>query len=422
MITVDYSVSPYLITIPQSDLTLDTGTKYTLTVDTFWQLLRDYADSEEAIPYPIIYTRIPATASTPSITEVNLDYYQLQFENGAYSVNIINGNTNIRDVEVKNTVSVNTNNTTGFINPTFLESGLFDHAVTYDEINGVAGTGYTASGGIIGTPSVPSNNITDALAIAVSRGFDTVRIKGTANFGATPSLDGWNFIGDNKSISKIIFTNGDTGDCSFKQLYLQGDMWGAIFADECTIGAVTGLGCTTNTSTLQNCLLENNIQLRADNNQRFNLINCSTTTDALIDFDVNGSAGHISILGHQCRIQLKNITAGNLIHFSGKGAEVYMDATCTNGTIEIHGNVAITNSGTLTIEDDTSQALAWEHLVDGAYTAEEVLRGVSSALLSKVSGMNTNSPIFRDINDLKNRITATTDSKGNRTAITLDLS
>ena len=59
-ISVDYSVTPFLITVPQSDLTLDTGTKYELDVDDFWQLLRDYADSEESAPFPIIYTRIPA--------------------------------------------------------------------------------------------------------------------------------------------------------------------------------------------------------------------------------------------------------------------------------------------------------------------------------------------------------------------------
>ena len=47
-ITVDYSTTPYTIEIPQSDLTLDSGTKYNLTVDTFWQLLRDYADSPES--------------------------------------------------------------------------------------------------------------------------------------------------------------------------------------------------------------------------------------------------------------------------------------------------------------------------------------------------------------------------------------
>jgi hypothetical protein len=127
-ITVDYNNTPkWLITIPKSDLTLDTGTKYTLTVDTFWQLLRDYADSEEGIVNPIIYTRIAATASTPSITNINLDYYSLQFEDVLYSVNIIDGNTNIRDAEVKNKVSVNTNNTAGFVDQSTLGDIVWSH-------------------------------------------------------------------------------------------------------------------------------------------------------------------------------------------------------------------------------------------------------------------------------------------------------
>jgi hypothetical protein len=114
-ITVDYTVTPFLITIPQSDLTLESGTRYTLTVDTFWLLLRDFTDNENAMAHPKLYRRIPATSSTPSITEIEEAYYQLQFEDGLYSVNITEGNTNIRDVEVKNQVSVNTNNTAGFI-------------------------------------------------------------------------------------------------------------------------------------------------------------------------------------------------------------------------------------------------------------------------------------------------------------------
>ena len=120
-ISVDYSTaSPWLITIPQSDLTLESGTKYTLTVDEFWILLRDFTDNEVNVPKPKLYSRIPATPSTPSITNIE-DDYELEFEDGSYSVNIIEGNTNIREVEVKNTVSVNTNNTTGY---SIVETGV----------------------------------------------------------------------------------------------------------------------------------------------------------------------------------------------------------------------------------------------------------------------------------------------------------
>jgi len=53
-ISVNYTSAPWLITIPKADLTLDTGTKYNLTVDTFWQLLRDYSDNPEGMARPVI--------------------------------------------------------------------------------------------------------------------------------------------------------------------------------------------------------------------------------------------------------------------------------------------------------------------------------------------------------------------------------
>ena len=55
-----------------------------------------------------------------------------------------------------------------------------------------------------------------------------------------------------------------------------------------------------------------------------------------------------------------------------------------------------------------------------ANTLEKRIRIAMSALAGKVSGMATNVPIFRNITDTKARITATTDSSGNRSAVTLD--
>jgi hypothetical protein len=62
-----------------------------------------------------------------------------------------------------------------------------------------------------------------------------------------------------------------------------------------------------------------------------------------------------------------------------------------------------------------------DEVIDGTRTQRELTRGVAAALLGKVSGMDGNAPVFRDIADSKDVIDATTDSDGNRTAITLDL-
>ena len=234
-ISVDYSVTPWLITIPKADLTLSSGTKYALTVDTFWELLRNYADSAESAPFPIIYSRIPATASTPSITEVNDLYYELQFEDGAYSVNIVNGNTNIRDVEVKNQVSVNTNNTTGFIDPVFLEAGLFAGAVCINTSIGVSGTGKTGAGGIIGTRQTPSDNIADAKQICLAHGLRTINFMTSYAIDTEDMSAGYAFTADSPFLILTVNPAADVTNCSMFHLTVQGEMDGLNLIEGCRL-------------------------------------------------------------------------------------------------------------------------------------------------------------------------------------------
>lgn len=63
-----------------------------------------------------------------------------------------------------------------------------------------------------------------------------------------------------------------------------------------------------------------------------------------------------------------------------------------------------------------------DEVVEGTTTLRELLRGFAAALLGKADGLDTTTVHFRDLADAKNRITATVDANGNRTAITLDLS
>lgn len=59
--------------------------------------------------------------------------------------------------------------------------------------------------------------------------------------------------------------------------------------------------------------------------------------------------------------------------------------------------------------------------VDGSTTLAESLRLANAVLGGKVSGASTGTESFRDLADTKNRVVATVDSSGNRTAITRDL-
>ena len=60
-----------------------------------------------------------------------------------------------------------------------------------------------------------------------------------------------------------------------------------------------------------------------------------------------------------------------------------------------------------------------DETVEGTYTLRQMLRLALAALAAKCSGGGTTTITFRDLNDSKNRIVATVDANGNRTAVTV---
>lgn len=64
----------------------------------------------------------------------------------------------------------------------------------------------------------------------------------------------------------------------------------------------------------------------------------------------------------------------------------------------------------------------WDEVIEGTTTARQTMRLANSANASKTSGMGTATGTIRDIGDTKDRIVATVDVDGNRSAITLDVS
>jgi hypothetical protein len=112
----DWGSVPRRITVPKSELSLVGGTAYQITVDYWWQLLRELNGTVEGIAETVhhpIYVNIPPTSSTPRIIEVDATRYEVWAEDGLYSLEVVGGNTNWRDVEVKNQVSIGTNNVSG---------------------------------------------------------------------------------------------------------------------------------------------------------------------------------------------------------------------------------------------------------------------------------------------------------------------
>ena len=62
-----------------------------------------------------------------------------------------------------------------------------------------------------------------------------------------------------------------------------------------------------------------------------------------------------------------------------------------------------------------------DEVIEGLVTLRQSIRLANAANAGKTSGMDTGNPVLRDLADTKDRVAATTDADGNRTAVTVDL-
>ena len=121
------------------------------------------------------------------------------------------------------------------------------------------------------------------------------------------------------------------------------------------------------------------------------------------------------------------MVASNTASIEGDGM-IVLDATCSGGALTISGNLSLTDnaSGAVTVTDDARIDVVQvgdavlDEVFEGTTTFRQYLRLAASALYNKLSGAATSTVRIRDEADGKDRIVATVDTDGNRTAVTLD--
>jgi len=411
-LTVDYSTAaPWLITIPKSDLTLDTGTKYILTVDEFWELLRDFSDNETPISYPPLYSRVPATATTPSITTIDLANYQIELEDGLYSVNIINGNTNIREGEVKNQVSVNTNNTAGFVDNTSDPSTVYSHlerAVWID-------TSLIAAGD--GSQKTPFNTLTAAIDYAEAEGIKTLYIYD--DIVIDRQLKNFKIIG--VGVPTIDCNTQNLNKSEFSHCAMEGNYTGVITVQECLL-----LNNFWLNGFFENCGLKGDL-FCVDGSEVF--IKNSASAIAGIGrptISMNGvGSSKLSVRGQEGGLTIKDCNnVADEVTVGMNGGGLTFDGSNNNGVMVADGGcdfVDLATAAGATVTNRTIPNIVWKQKVEGVYTAEEIMRLLGAALAGKASGLDTLNPIFLAAGGIKPRIAATTDDYGNRSAVTVDV-
>lgn len=119
----------------------------------------------------------------------------------------------------------------------------------------------------------------------------------------------------------------------------------------------------------------------------------------VVDVMIDGLAGDTDVSGGI------RIVASNPSIFDNSADNVIV------GTNNDKLNYALSAAGIDSIHDE---------IVEGTLTERQLLRILLAALAGKSDGGGSPSINFRDLADSKNRISATVDASGNRTAITLD--
>lgn len=154
-----------------------------------------------------------------------------------------------------------------------------------------------------------------------------------------------------------------------------------------------------------------------------------TTAGRTLDVSAGGEAG----------IDLANVgSPTTTLNLSGTTIKTATDVETDTADIQSRLPAALTGAGNIkadaqVVSDKTGYALTSSERdsvadalldrtagVETNRTLRQTLRLMLSALAGKVSGAGTGTETFRDTNDSKNRIVATTDDDGNRSAVTLD--
>lgn len=193
-----------VITVPQADLTLISGTTYELDLDTFRLALKDLEDDEAGMPWPKTHnhnTQVTLSGITFARQIEILFPYTVEFEDGVYGVNLVGANSNIPDVLVRNSVSVNSQNSAGLIVTTV---GGVDQATVQAAMTA---QGYTT------TRAPKLDNLDVAVSSLVGAGLTSAQ--------ATMMLELYRLMGLDPTKPLVVQPTGRTAGAEIEQTYVK---------------------------------------------------------------------------------------------------------------------------------------------------------------------------------------------------------
>ena len=230
-----------VITVPRADMTLIQSVPTEirqLNLNSFHQELRSIEDSADGRPWPKTHNH-NTTVELGGVTYARvieiLDPYTVTFEDGQYAVNLSAANSNVGDKVNVNQVSIRSANSAGLVDLEILVASAYQGHVVVSPSKGQPGTDEP-----IGTYSVPSSNMTDALAIAVKQGVRRLTLLDSMTITEDLSL-GYTVVGISPFVVSTLDLAADVTGCAFTLITIAGALDGLNTVQQASFGLVTGI-------------------------------------------------------------------------------------------------------------------------------------------------------------------------------------
>lgn len=354
-----------------------------LNLDDFRKRLRDLEDDEQGMVFPVTHNYAQPTnvggVTLASVVEI-LDPYTVTFEDGAYAVNIVGGNTNLADKVNINNVGVRTTNSAGLQDLAALQASSFDNqSVAFKSSSIYGGTTYP-----VGTRAYPCNNLPDTWSIAKQRGFSRIVLLDSAHFNFGLDFSGMKILGDNTiTVTATLGPETNVLAAEFERCAVQGTLDGFNVFEKCRIKDVVYVS-----GVLHNCALEGTIELAAGADLL--LTDCYESSFATPTMDVMG-ANNLALRSYSGDIRIVNCTGTSNVELDIEQGHVHIEPSCTGGTITIRGNAVVTDNSNGSVVTDQTLNYSLNNInvgsvnVDTASLAKQINRSVQAAIPSPPS-------------------------------------
>ena len=382
-----------IIQVPKAYLTLVSGTTYTMDIDEFRLDLRALEDDEEGIVFLPTHTHnteyIISGVTYARVIQL-INGYTVTFEDGNYAVNIAGANSNILDNVNRNQVGVGSQNSAGLISgadviaDAIWDEDLSEHGaansasvalrgtgyavgnLTYDSVNGFAGTGYP-----IGTSYKPSNNLTDTLLIMGYGNVDDLVLRTDLTIGATHDVS-------NLLIRTIGLMGTDVGlstGCTANQTTFRNvNLSGVITAGNELLVYDSSIGNLENFRGIMN-----NVSFAQGSELTLNgwaeIIQGTCGGDPTNEVEISINATPLNISQWTGNLKLTNKSGTDRTVINCNSGNIIIASTCTTGTIQILGTAAVEDNSGVGCTVDVDSLIAVETITDGVW--DEALTGLT---------------------------------------------